>query len=164
VFLPVHLMHQFESFSIEIRLVKVEKIITRWCLYPELVPLELLEHYMALWVGGAANFNHCVVKLAVDYFGASNLVWRFPQVLYESDDHPQGSHNGSRNSFLVERLEENMVSHYEIQGVLCLCTTPTKSSTHKGVNFGIPRCLRVTQLFLYPSYLLVHFTCNSIRA
>jgi hypothetical protein len=43
------------------------------------------------------------------------------------------------------------VSLRGVCGALCIHTAPTEISTRKGVNFRIHRCLRVPQLFLYPS-------------
>ncbi len=51
---------------------------------------------------------------------------------------------------------------------LCLHTAPTESSTHKSVNFGIHRRLRVTsvipipELFTYALYFVIAFVLEVI--
>jgi hypothetical protein len=50
---------------------------------------------------------------------------------------------------LVGGLEENAVSLRGIWAALCLHTAPKDICIHKGVNFGIHRCIRVPRLFLF---------------
>jgi hypothetical protein len=72
------------------------------------------------------------------------------------------------SSILVGGLEEITLSLRGVWGALCLHTAPTEISTHKGVNFGIHRCVRVPRLFLYPSsftyaiYFMIAFVLEDI--
>jgi hypothetical protein len=56
------------------------------------------------------------------------------------------------SSILMGGLEEITVSLCGVWAALCLHTAPTEISTRKGVNFEIHHRLRMSQLFLYPSF------------
>jgi hypothetical protein len=76
---------------------------------------------------------------------------------------PSSLHSGSSTSLFVGMLNENMVCHCVVWGLLCFHIAPVEISTCKGVNLGIHHLLRFPSVIPIPKIFtgalyFVHFT------